>query len=42
MSTDLSGRTRPTRRLLRCAVATVCLLMLSGCIVYPGGGYYGR
>jgi len=32
---------RPSRWLLRCAVAVGCVLMLSGCVVYPAG-YYGR
>jgi hypothetical protein len=42
MSTFSSGRPRPARWLIRCAVAAGCLLALSGCVVYPAGGYYGH
>jgi hypothetical protein len=42
MSIAASGRARPTNWLIRCAVALGCALVLSGCVVYPGGpGYYG-
>jgi hypothetical protein len=38
-----SRHPRPTKWLVRCAVALGCALVLSGCVVYPAGpGYYGR
>jgi hypothetical protein len=46
MSTIGFARPRRAKLLLRGAVALGCALLLSGCVVYPGGpgyyGYYGR
>ena len=38
----MASPARKTNRLLRCTIAACCLLALSGCVVYPAGGYgYG-
>ena len=41
MSIVAFERQRRRNRLVRCAVAVGCALLLSGCVVYPAGGYYG-
>jgi hypothetical protein len=42
MAIVAASRSRPARLLLRGAVAIGCALALSGCVVYPYGGYYYR
>ncbi len=44
MPNGIAIRYRSAGWLLHCAVAAGCALLLSGCVVYPGGyygGYYG-
>ena len=41
MSIVPSRRAPASRWLIRAVAAVACAVMLSGCVVYPGGGYYG-